>query len=273
MHRSINMNKHIILCADDYGQNEAISAGVLRLVQLGRLNAVSCMVTGPAWPQASHALIRMKSSLYIGLHLQLTDGVALTPLPVFIKKAYLRRLNVQAIAAEIESQINAFVDEMQAYPDFIDGHQHVHQLPMVRDALLLVYKRMGLQAFIRNTHNGWHDFWSFQGFPKRPLIALLGGMTLRRTLIEQGIANNTSFAGIYPFHHSAHYRDYFKVFLGQIQEGGLIMCHPGDPSEDPADPLSPYRHHERNYFLSDEFLFDLKANSTQLRRKDIEWHL
>ncbi|HBI21265.1 MAG TPA: cellobiose phosphorylase [Legionella sp.] len=263
------MNKHIILCADDYGQNEAISAGILRLVQLGRINAVSCMVNMPSWAQASSALIGMKSSLYIGLHLNLTDGVPFTPLPVLIKNAYLRRLNVQAIAAEIQTQINAFVDAMEVYPDFIDGHQHVHQLPMVRDALLLVYKRMGLKAFIRNTHNGWHDLWSFQGFPKRQLIALLGGMTLRRLLVKQGISSNTSFAGIYPFHQSAHYRDYFKPFLGQIQEGGLIMCHPGDPSEDPTDPLSPYRHHELHYFLSDEFLSDLKANSIQLRCKDI----
>lgn len=261
------MDKKIILCADDYGQNEAISAGILTLARLGRINAVSCMVNTPYWVEASHALAGIKSSIYVGLHLNLTDGPLYTPLPTLIQHAYLRRLTVQAIATEITAQINAFVEAMGIKPDFIDGHQHVHQLPIVRDALLLVYQQMGLQGFIRTTSNGWHDVWSWQGFPKRSLIALLGGIAFRHTLMKQGIKTNASFAGIYPFHQSPHYRRYFNLFLTQIQDGGLIMCHPGDSSNDPNDPLSSYRHHEKNYFLSDDFFSDLTLSTTQLRCK------
>ena len=267
MSRLLNMDKRIILCADDYGQNEAISEGILTLARSARINALSCIVNVPYWVEASQALSDIRSSTYIGLHLNLTDGASFESLSALIKKAYLKQLNVQAIAAEIESQINEFVHAMDAYPDFIDGHQHVHQLPVVRDALLLVYKRMGLQAFIRNTTNGWHDLWSLHGFPKRPLIALLGGIVLRRALVKQRIACNLSFSGIYPFHQSPLYRRHFNQFLTQIHDGGLIMCHPGDPSDDLSDPLSPYRHHELNYFLSDAFLSDLKTSSTQLRCK------
>ena len=276
------MDKRIILCADDYGQNEAISLGILTLARKSRINAVSCMVNSPYWVQASGAIADFKSSTYLGLHLNLTEGTALSAawqihhgadcltLPTLIKKAYLRRLNVQVVAAEIEAQIAAFVQAMKVNPDFIDGHQHVHQLPIVRDALLLVYKRLGLKALIRSTSIGWRDLWLGQGFPKRPLIGLLGGMAFRRALVKQGITCNANFSGIYPFAQSSRYRHYFKQFLSQVQDGGLIMCHPGNPSDDKLDPLSACRHHEQNYFLSDNFLLDLKMHATQLFCKGAE---
>ncbi len=286
MPRSPNVDnapiKSIILCADDYGQNEAISAGILELARAGRINAVSCMVNAPFWRETHRALDEIKSSTYIGLHLNLTEGepfsalwrthhgTSFLTLPVLITKAYLRRLKVQTVAAEIEAQIDAFLKSMHAYPDFIDGHQHVHQLPIVRDALLLVYRRLELQSFIRSTSNGWRDLWSVHGFPKRSLITVLGGVALRRALVKQGIAHNTNFSGIYAFRQSPHYRRYFNWFLSQIQDGGLIMCHPGKASNDRSDPLSSSRHHELSYCLSDAFLGDLNTHSIQLLCKGTE---
>jgi hypothetical protein len=53
-----------------------------------------------------------------------------------ILDAYTRRLDRRSIRAEIRLQLNAFEAALGRAPDYIDGHQHVHQLPGVRAELL-----------------------------------------------------------------------------------------------------------------------------------------
>ena len=168
------------------------------------------------------------------------------------------------VRAEIQAQWDAFVDKMNAPPDFIDGHQHVHQLPLIREALLgLVPSTIQVRA----TSPTLMDNLSFDGFPKRQLLSILGGSTFSRRLKQQARALNTHFSGMYDFKHAKDYRCYFQRFLSSTQEGGLIMCHPGRVSADTTDPLYQSRHHELAYFLSDDFLYDLKQASCQLMRK------
>ena len=142
-------------------------------------------------------------------------------------------------------------------PDFIDGHEHIHQLPTIREALIAIYKQKKLTGFCRNTSNGWRDFFCYANFPKRQAISLCGGLVFNRLLKKQSILANSSFAGIYNFAKARNYRYYFQTFLQQSTTGGLIMCHPGQQSNDYHDPLHRYRHHELNYLLSNGFLTDL----------------
>ena len=266
--------KKIILCADDYAQNEAISEGIIVLASKRRINAISCMVNSEEWSVAHKALEGIRSSTVTGLHLNLTFGKAVSSvwqryygkhflsLPKLLKKAYLRQLNQAVIAAEIQAQIDLFCHTMNTYPDFIDGHEHCHQLPVIRDALLSI--SLPKAVVFRNTSNGYHDLLSRYNFPKRQLIALLGGFAFKKQLIKHHIATNTSFSGSYDFKKSARYRYYFNQFLLDSLEGGLIMCHPGKASNDINDPLADYRHHELNYFLNDEFVSDLAQHSIEL---------
>lgn len=300
------INKQIIVCADDYSQNKSISEGIVLLAEQRRINAVSCMANLESWTEFNTALHPLQPTTFIGLHLNFTHGEPLSAdwkkhygmqfsnLPVLLKNAYLKRLSVDVMTAEINAQMHAFTRSMNAYPDFIDGHQHVHQLPIIRAALghclnsnhchppeggepsLIQYEgstergsppSRGRQIIIRKTSNGWSDLLSTDGFPKRQIIALLGGIAFQKRLTQQSIPCNTSFSGIYNFKHAANYRKYFKQFLAHSQDGGLIMCHPGNLSDDLSDPLHHYRHQELNYFMSDDYLSDLSAQSFQLRVK------
>ena len=272
-------SKQIILCADDYGQNVAISEGIVNLAEQKRINAISCMVNIKSWSETSTALHSIQSSTFIGLHLNFTHGEALSAswrkaygtqlsdITSVLKNTCLKRLNPQIISAEIQAQLDVFTKHMNASPDFIDGHQHVHQLPVIRDALLALYSELPFGTFIRKTCNGWSDLLSRDGFPKRQLLMLLGGMVLQRRLAQQSIPCNSSFSGIYNFKHAEKYARFFKQFLANTQDEGLIMCHPGNPSADMSDPLHSFRHHELNYFMSDDYLNDLAKHSFQLRRK------
>lgn len=271
--------KHLMLCADDYAQNETICAAILFLAKQGRINAISCMMNNDLWHDAHQHLTELTSTHFIGLHLNLTHGQpqsdrwrqqignTLPNLSALLAMTYLKRLEYRTAMAEIEAQVAAFTSAMNRYPDFIDGHQHIHQLPIIRDALLTYYKQHQSTSFIRNTSNGWRSLLEIRNFPKSQLIALLGGITFRRRLAKQAVSTNRSFAGIYQYRYAEHYRDYFKHFLSQSQDEGLIMCHPGQLSTDQQDPLYRYRHHELNYLSSEAFLQDLTDYDFQLKHK------
>ncbi|WP_240489526.1 ChbG/HpnK family deacetylase [Legionella parisiensis] len=53
-------SKTIILCADDFGLDPGVSAGILKLVRMGRLSAVSCMVNMPSFIPYAKELLDLK---------------------------------------------------------------------------------------------------------------------------------------------------------------------------------------------------------------------
>lgn len=270
--------KNILVCADDFGQNEAISAGILQLANNNRINAISCLVNMLGWQEKSTELHRLAKPIYLGLHFNLTDGQALSQqwrtnysssfqrLSHVIKQSYGRALHKHIIMAELQAQFDAFTEKMGFYPDFIDGHQHIHQLPMIREVVVDFYQQKKLIAFCRSTLSK-QKFLSLSSFPKRQLISLLGGIVFKKLLREHTIPTNSSFAGIYNFHKAHNYQYYFKQFLKISDHRGLIMCHPGHQSADFNDPLYQYRHHEFNYLMSNDFLIDLKNEQCQLMDK------
>ncbi len=297
------MDKHIIICADDFAQNEDISEGVLSLMRMQRINATSCMVNSGCWRDMSEALHALKSTHFIGLHLNLTQGQPLSAmwrkhegemfpsLKHLLKRCYLNQLREDVVAAEIQAQLDVFTHSMHLYPDFIDGHQHIQQFPVIRRALMLVHgQQMGhvelesksqenipLESiddtlsheatFFRNTYNGWQDYLQMTGFPKPQLLALLGGMRFKHLLKQAYIPTNNRFYGVYHFKRAQRYRHYFQRFLKDIHDGGVIMCHPGNVSQDTTDPLHAYRSHELDYFMSGTFLSDLEASGVCLMKK------
>ena len=50
---------------------------------------------------------------------------------------------------EIATQLRAFIDTFGRPPDFLDGHQHVHLFPQVRDAFLKVVAQGAPDAWVR----------------------------------------------------------------------------------------------------------------------------
>lgn len=271
--------KELLLCADDYAQNPAISEGQLALLAACRINAVSCLVNMDTFDDMHQDVKPFKADRFVGLHLNLTlgqprsamwrkhEGEWFKGLPWLIRQTCLRRLDPRVVLAELQAQLDVFLDSMQCEPDFMDGHHHVHQLPIVRDAVLQLYRERSLSGFLRNTYNGWSDYSALRGFPKPQALACLGGYAFQKQLIQAAIPANTSFAGLYSFSKARHYRAYFKRFLAHTASGGLIMCHPGHVSSDPDDAIRHARQLEWDYFMSDAFLKDMRAQSFQLMTK------
>ena len=257
--------KSIILCADDFGQNTAISEGIIDLCQQGRLNAVSCMVNGEAF--ISHIEDLKATGIPLGLHLNLTHGKALVsgeyhfPLRVLLQAVYCsKKLNAADFYAEINAQIKAFKQMTGQYPKFIDGHQHVHQLPMIRDALIQAVSACEFKPWFRITYSHIKQIKSLKAFA----LYILGGKAFAKKMTQLNMETCNGFAGEYPLNQGGKYRERLQSFLKQIPDGGLIMCHPGLAGEDKQDKIAGIRLEEYQYFSSPEFLADLAEASINL---------
>lgn len=242
-------SKHIVICADDFGMDSAIDDAILQLGQQGRLNAASCLTQGASFAGGADALRR--STLSCGLHLNFTempvgDGGICMPVGRLIRQAWLRRLDPVAVRAQIVLQLDHFETHMRRAPDFVDGHQHVHQFPVIRDALLqILAQRYGeRRPWLRSTVAG-----SLSGLPwsmryKAHLISALGAHRLRRMARSGSYAQNRRFLGVYDFKGGvSSYSRLMRQWLSLAESGDLIMCHPAVRAV-PGDVLGAQRRAE-----------------------------
>lgn len=264
-------SKTIMLCADDFGLDSGVSEGILKLVRMGRLSAVSCMVNMPGFIPYAKELLSLKKSKYIkiGLHFNLTEGyLASVPekscfnLHELLIKTHMRSMRQSFIAKEFLAQLDQFTQVMQQLPDFIDGHQHVHQFPVIRNVILDLYAQK-LKSYGTSIRSTWPSINLPQYRLKAKVLRLTGGKALLRQLIKLGIPHNRYFSGIYDFSPDTNYRELFRKWMSLIRENTLIMCHPGE-SLSSTDAIAHARVREFNYFLSDEFLNDCKEFHVQL---------
>ncbi len=271
--------KRIVLGADDYGQAEAVSRGIIDLILAGRLTATSALVNTPHWPTHARWLLPCRDKAAFGLHVNFTEGRPLSPafqkhygevfpsLGVLLLKVNTGRLRLDLATEELFAQLETFKTAMGFYPAYIDGHQHVHHFPIIRTALQRVYEAAQLKTLgvrVRSVHRemGFADVFRD---PKASLIEWTGAKALLNTwLLPDGIPHNTSFEGIYTFSDSRQCRTYFQRFLANVQDGGMIMCHPGRAGSDADDPIGASRNDEYQYLASDAFLQDCQAASVVL---------
>jgi predicted glycoside hydrolase/deacetylase ChbG (UPF0249 family) len=245
--------KRIALCADDFGAFPGADAGILRLVDLGRLGGVSCQVVGGAFAADAPALRERTGSVDVGLHLDLAPGRG--GLAALLARSHARALGGREVAGRIAEQLEAFERALGRPPAFVDGHQHVHGLPVVREALLdVLERRYGRPGpLVRNTVPlRWRGAKAFT-------VAALGGLGLRRALRARAVPHNADFAGVYALDVRADYGALFRRWLAGASDRTLFLCHPGVAAGDPGDPIGPARAAELAYLSSPSFEEDCGA--------------
>ena len=272
--------RRIWLCADDYGISPSVTAAIRELIGRGRLNATSVM-TAAAHLDAGEAaaLARLNSGgkrAALGLHVTLTapfqplsEGFAplvdshFLSLKTTMRAAITRRLNRERVAREVTAQVQAFVTAFGRPPDFIDGHQHVHLFPQVRDAVLKVAAEMAPGAWVRQCGRP-RSARRLKG--RKELLLDILSVSFRRKARRLGVATNPAFAGAYNFDGKPVFATIFPRFLAGLPDGGLIMCHPGfvDSELKRLDPLTDQREREFAYFSSDDFPRTLAEHGTGL---------
>jgi predicted glycoside hydrolase/deacetylase ChbG (UPF0249 family) len=262
----------LVLCADDYGITEAVSRSILELIDAGRLSATSCMTVMDAWPATAGALAAVADKADIGLHVTLTDhrplgampGLApdgrLPSLARLASAAMARRIDRAEVADEVERQLEAFVAATGRLPDHVDGHQHAHVFPVIRDAVLdVVSRRLGSMSYVRHC---WEPAAAILrrrvDVPRALTLARLSA-ELRQQLLDAAIPANDSFRGVNAFNRKEDFRMLFRRWLDGRADRPLAMCHPGraDAALRQLDSLTDRREDEYAYLAGDDFPRDL----------------
>jgi predicted glycoside hydrolase/deacetylase ChbG (UPF0249 family) len=271
----------IWLCADDYGISPAVNIAIRDLVVRARLNATSVLVAAPSCHRSEAiALSGLNSTarrVAIGLHVALTAPFAplsrdfaplraraFMPLAATLRHALLRRFDATVLAAEIESQAQRFHELFGCAPDFIDGHQHVHLLPQIRDVVLDVARKAAPNGWVRQCG---------RAVPLRARLADGKGLLLdlasrsfRRRAATLAMRTNPAFAGSYAFTDAADFAAQFPRFLDDLPDGAVVMCHPGfvDAELQRLDPLTTLREREHAYLAGERFPAVLAAAGVAL---------
>ena len=269
---SDSSTRDVVLCADDYAINAPTSQGIVALVVLGRLSATSVMTRAPRWPEDAPALRDLRAHLDVGLHLDWTSSFAQSAgfggaLSTVMRRAALRRFDLQALRDEIERQLDAFEQHWHAAPDHVDGHQHVHQFAGLRDALTEVLLRRYGSAAIRP----WLRISNMaQAGLKARVISTMGSKTLQAWADDHDWPSVSPLSGAYAF--DGNVADYAKRMQGWLADlppassrPAAIMCHPGAAAQ-ADDDIGPARTREFAYLASNDFVQDLRDAGVRLVR-------
>ncbi|PXX42930.1 MULTISPECIES: ChbG/HpnK family deacetylase [Aquitalea] len=249
--------RRFTLCADDFAQSPAISQGILDLLQAGRLSATSVMTQSPHWPALAAPLSALQQQADIGLHFNLTHDFAngpqlLKPLSHWLLLSQLRCLPYQALLDSLLRQIDLFSQHLGRLPDFIDGHQHVHALPVVREALFAAIALRWTDS--NKPYLRAPDHLGHPGDSRLKAVVL---QTVCRGFAQaasqHGLVCNRWFAGLYALTPEAGFATLMQQWLQHGEEGALLMCHPGLPADDASDPIAAARAVEYGYLGSAAF--------------------
>jgi chitin disaccharide deacetylase len=263
--------KHLILNADDFAFNAAVSRGIVTLAQKGRLTATSAMTLSPRWAADAPALAEHRGQIDVGLHLDWTSPFAVqTGHGLGLKRAMLSAVlggfNKTTARIVIEKQLDAFEQVWQSPPSHIDGHQHVHQFKGIREALMeaIVQRYSGMPAnekpYLRVSQEPIDS--TRKGDLKSKVIAGLGANAIKNIADKVHIASAKGLFGVYNFKNDGtSYAQRMSAWLSLAPTGCIIMCHPGNglPDQvDIVDDIDAARQWEFDYLASDAFLQDVE---------------
>jgi len=272
----------IILCADDFGLSDGVSRGIADLCRARRLSATSALVTAKDWPAHATMLRDLRATAAIGLHFNLTLGEpqlasgrathfdaegAFFPLGRLVRRALARRLDTSQLRAECSAQIAAFQEAIGALPDFVDGHQHVHALPLVRHAVVAaIDDHAWLQRpLVRLPRTRRYGLSGTRGAALKEGAVNLLTRGFDDLLHAASLPHNKTFAGFSTFAVGSDYGAELEKALAEGEQPAkrdrealaahchLVMCHPGYVDEALAasgDPLVGRRREELDALMA-----------------------
>ncbi len=218
-----------ILNANDYGLHAPGDQAIQALAEQGVVTSTTAMVRSSRWPVAARELRGL--AIDVGLHLDFNSEFVYAPsgraVSSIIVDCWLRRLKPVTLRTQITEQFDQFEQAMGAMPAVIDGHQHVHQFPQIRDALFDVLAKRysavkpAIRICISRRNRG----------VKAAIITALGGPTLASMATSSNCSVNSDFSGVYGFAENADLAGLWKQWLsganGEFTPSRplLIACH------------------------------------------------
>ena len=195
------MASRLIINADDFGLTPGINRAIGELHLAGALTSTTLMATGLAFEDAV-AISRAQSTLGIGCHIVLTDGVPVShpySIPTLLGsdgKTFRPSLMdfVQALLRgdvrenDIEREALAQIQKLQRAGidvTHLDTHKHTHLFPTVARPLLHVAERCSIGAVRNPFEPSWTRTLGHGGLLRRLQMLLLNRQRPRFQRIPQ----------------------------------------------------------------------------------------
>lgn len=141
-----------MVTADDFGIGEATSQGIVEAAAAGAIHRTSVMMVTGDHLARSLPLLQRVPELPLGLHLTLCSSAGrplvatrasglvdrdgyFCSLTALLLRARLRGLDRSGVREEVLAQCERFQRLTGKPPGHVDGHQHVHELPGVREVV------------------------------------------------------------------------------------------------------------------------------------------
>jgi predicted glycoside hydrolase/deacetylase ChbG (UPF0249 family) len=246
----------IAICIDDYGLHPAVDDAILALVERGRVSATSCIVGAPAWQADARKLKPAFEAGRVdaGLHLDLTefplDESLRKPVGAWMRASVLRTVDRQRVRGELNAQLDRFEAVMGRAPSHVDGHQHIHQFPVVRDIVIEEIQRRyagGRPPWVRSIRGAAR--WRFKGM----VIEAMGALARVGGGRHVALPENRSLLGVYDFRGGAErYRRLLSDWMRHARDGDLLMAHVATGIV-PGDEIAAPRVVEWEVFSQDSF--------------------
>lgn len=256
----------IIVCADDFALDSGVSTAIAQLAEQGRISATSAMSLSPHWPEHARWLKALSPHIDVGLHLDWTSPFAISAghgcsLPQLMQRTLTGPLDRQQAQAVIEAQLDLFEACWGAPPAHVDGHQHIHQFPILREALiqcLTARYPAGVRPWLRISRPlaPGMDIKSW-------VIRGMGARALQKQAKQAGLAHSNWLTGIYDFAGDvAAYEARMNTWLDQARghQSVVLMCHPGHAMGNTDDEIRIARSIEFGFLSSTAFTAMLNQN-------------
>ncbi len=202
-----------LLHADDLGLAVGVDAAIIDLAQSGQLQGASLLVNGPSARDAVQAWNNLADPPPLTLHLCLTEGHHLANCPdlptgfgTLLLASLLpwqRRRIAPQLRRVLQQQISRYRQLTGLHHIRLDGHQHIHLVPLVLDAVLDLASAESI-TWVRTTREPlpeglslrlWWRSLKTGGLIKWLVLQLLSGLAIPR-LRQAGLETNRHFAGV-----------------------------------------------------------------------------
>jgi predicted glycoside hydrolase/deacetylase ChbG (UPF0249 family) len=256
--------------ADDFGETVDITEGICLAIEAGVVTSTSVMVNMPGTAEALRRAPHLARQASFGVHLNLCEGSPLTGGRTLMDengrllrkralaaRALTGKLALAELEAEVAAQI-AVLRDAGVRVSHLDGHKHLHQLPIVCAAVANVLPRFGIERVRITRLASWRR--------------MHGAATLARELAARHAARVFARARLRSPVCTVDLRD---IVAGDrlappkgLRSGGPspieICCHPGTRAADQDKPGSHRRSDELEYLLSPQFRVVLAASGAAL---------
>jgi len=263
-------DRQMVVHADDFGETEEITRGICAAIEAGAVTSTTIMANMPGTADALPRVAALSSRASFGVHLNLCEGRPLTAGRSLVdeqgqfhrKRAlFLRAVTGTLSLAEVEAEVSAqvaLVRDAGVRISHLDGHKHLHQLPVVSEAVARVLPRFGIER-VRLTRLGHLGRIHGPSSLMRELLAVPAGTVFRRAQLRSP-RRVVDLQTLMNLDAGADAGALLRESRGALE----LFCHPGTRLADRQKPGSCERHTELQFLLSPRFRALIQAHDLKL---------